>query len=144
MAISTFDESESARAMLDSGAEPGWLSVAEASRALGISETAVRKRIRTGALSMRDHRGRMEVRISADPVGNAGSQPDASAELNHEHSLEAARLAGELAELRERLVDVQRDRDRWHQLALESRDEARAAQAERAALERELRLALLA
>ncbi len=51
-------------------------------------------------------------------------------------------MAGELAELRARFADVQQDRDRWHQLAVESRNEARVAEAERAALERELRLLL--
>lgn len=128
--------------MLDSGTEPGWLSVAEASRALGISETAVRKRIRVGAMPTREHRGRKEVRIPVQSSDAIGSQPGVSADFDHDRSQEAARLMGEVAELRERLVDVQRDRDRWHQLALETRDEARAAQAERAALERELRLLL--
>jgi hypothetical protein len=124
--------------MIDSGTEPGWLSVAEASRMLRISETAVRKRIRTGAIPTREHQGRKEVRILVEPEEATGSQPGSDQECCQE----AARLEGEVAELRERLVDVQRDRDRWHQLALETRDEARAAQAERAALERELRLVL--
>lgn len=139
---STFSERDLRKAMIDSGAEPDWLSVAEASRALGISETAVRKRIRVGTLPTREHRGRKEVRISVDSANTEGSQPVSSAEFNHERSLVAARLAGELAELRARLVDVQRDRDRWHQLALETRDEVRAAEAARAAMERELRLLL--
>ena len=138
--ISTTDEGDIVSAMIDS--RPDWLSVAEASRALGISETAVRKRIRMGTLPTREHRGRTEVHISIAPVDPSGSQPDASAVLNHERDVEAARLAGELAELRARLEDVQRDRDRWHQLALETRGEARAAEAERAAIERELRLLL--
>lgn len=128
--------------MIDSGTEPGWLSVAEASRMLRISETAVRKRIRTGAIPTREHQGRKEVRILVEPEGVTGSQPDSSTGSDQACCQEAARLAGEVAELRERLVDVQRDRDRWHQLALETRDEARSAQAERAALERELRLVL--
>ena len=128
--------------MIDSRTEADWFSVAEASRILGISETAVRKRIRMGTLPTREHLGRREVHIPVGSINTQGSQPTSSAGFNHESSLDAARLTGELAELRARLVDVQHDRDRWHQLALETRDEARAAQAERAALERELRLLL--
>jgi hypothetical protein len=128
--------------MIDSGTELGWLSVAEASRAIGISETAVRKRIRAGTLPVRDHRGRKEVHIEVGAHETFGSQPVSSSGVDQESGLEAARLAGELSELRQRLVDLQRDRDRWHQLALETRDEARALAVERAALEREIRLLL--
>lgn len=128
--------------MIESGSEPGWLSVAEASRALGISETAVRKRIRVGAIPTREYRGRKEVRISVGIRDEPSSQPNPLVKLDHELGQELGRLKGELAELRDRLVEVQRDRDRWHQLAMETREEARAAEAERAALERELRLLL--
>lgn len=128
--------------MIDSGAEPGWLSVAEASRALGISETAVRKRIRMGTLPARDHRGRKEVHIPVGEIDTDGSRLVASTKVGQERGLEAARLAGELSELRARLADLERDRDRWHQLAMEIRDEARALATERAALEREIRLLL--
>ena len=124
--------------MINSGTEPGWLSVAEASRVLGISETAVRKRIRVGHLRARDHQGRKEVHVEVGNFEASGYQLAGSTEFG----LEAARMAGELAELRARFADVQQDRDRWHQLAVESRNEARVAEAERAALERELRLLL--
>ena len=128
--------------MIDSGTEPVWLSVAEASRALGITETAVRKRIQVGALPTREHRGRKEVHVSVESSETQGSQPAALTQSHYALGLEAARLAGEFAELRARLEDLQRDRDRWHQLALEARDDARAAEAAREALERELRLLL--
>lgn len=128
--------------MLDSGLEPGWLSVAEASRALGISETAVRKRIRAGTIPAREYRGRKEVRIPLNLTDEPGSQPKPPVGSNLDLRLEAARMAGELAELRARLGDMERDRDRWHELALQSRNETRAAEAERAALEREIRLLL--
>jgi hypothetical protein len=128
--------------MIDSGTEPGWLSVAEASRALGISETAVRKRIRAGTIPVREHEGRKEVQISVEASGATGSDPVSSTEGGQELALAVARLAGELSELRARLEDLKHDRDRWHHLAMETREEARALAAERTALEREIRLLL--
>jgi DNA-directed RNA polymerase specialized sigma24 family protein len=41
----------------DTSSQPGWVSIAEAARTLGISETAVRKRIRAGTLPARGERG---------------------------------------------------------------------------------------
>lgn len=129
------------RCMIESGSQPAWVSVAEASRALEITETAVRKRIRAGSLPARGNRGATEVLLS---VGN--SPPDSSelmqAEAEWGARQEAARLAGELAEVRARLADALLERDRWYEAAVEARAEARAAAAAREAAEREVRLLL--
>lgn len=127
--------------MLESGSQPGWVTVAEAARALEITETAVRKRIRSGLLPARGARGSTEVLISVDNRNRTGSQIEKHG-LEISESFESARLAGEVAELRARLADLQEDRDRWHQAALEARQDARDAHVARAAAERELRMLL--
>jgi hypothetical protein len=61
-----------------------WVSVAEAARRLGITDTAVRKRMRTGSIRFRKVLNRTEIEVpnqrpeSSQPVGNGsepGSQP---------------------------------------------------------------------
>lgn len=103
--------------MSETSSQPGWVSVAEAARALGISETAVRKRIRAGTIQTRGERGATQVAISvaesAEPGSERSSQPT-QPELRTDPTHEVARLAGENAELRARLADTQADRDRWH------------------------------
>ncbi len=127
--------------MIESGSQPTWLSVAEASRTLQITETAVRKRIRSGTLPARGDRGSTEVLILAPNRPADGSVPS-WAEPGSEASLEGARLAAELAEVRAHLADAQLERDRWHLAAIEARSDARAAEAARIAVERELRMLL--
>jgi hypothetical protein len=117
------------------------MSVAEASRMLEISETAVRKRIRAGALSTRGDRGSTEVLISVPTNPTVRSQPTMSG-LGNDASSDATRLAAELAEVRARLADAILERDRWHSAALEARADAKAAEAARSAVERELRMLL--
>jgi hypothetical protein len=117
------------------------MSVAEASRMLEISETAVRKRIRAGALSTRGDHGSTEVLISVPIQPTLSSQPG-KAGLESESSSDAARLAAVLAEVRARLADAVLERDRWHSAALEARADAKAAEAARSAVERELRMLL--
>jgi hypothetical protein len=97
----------------DTSSQPGWVTVAEAARALGISETAVRKRIHAGTIASRGEPGATQVQISV--VGN--SQPGSQLpqlEFATDATHEVARLTGENAELRARLADAQADRDRWH------------------------------
>jgi hypothetical protein len=125
----------------ESGSQPRWLSVARASRLLGITETAVRKRIRNGSLPARGARGSTEVLISVPTSFQPGSQL-----INFEAAdgdiRQAIPLAAQVAELQARLADALLERDRWHALAMEARAEARAAEVAREALERELRLLL--
>ena len=127
--------------MIESGSQPTWVSVAEAARAIGITETAIRKRVRAGALPARGERGATEVLISVANLSDQSTEPawrgfrlDAVSEL--------ARLTGELTELRARLSEAQHDRDRWHGAAIEAREDARAALVARDAIERELRMLL--
>jgi hypothetical protein len=127
--------------MIESGSQPAWMSVAEASRVLRISETAVRKRVRIGALPARGDRGSTEVLISIANLPARSSQPTRS-ELGSEARCEGERLVAELSEVRARLADAQLERDRWHSAAMEARADARAAEAARSAVERELRMLL--
>lgn len=127
--------------MLESSSQPTWMSVAEASRMLEISETAVRKRIRTGALPSRGDRGSTEVLLSVANQSPVSSQSTRT-QWGSEASCEEERLAAELAEVRARLADAQLERDRWHMAAVEARADARAAEAARSAVERELRMLL--
>lgn len=127
--------------MSSAGTEPRWVSIAQASRLLEISETAVRKRIRAGALQARGARGATEVLITAPPTSQPSSQPVESKQAEVPR-LEAIHLASQVGELRARLADALLERDRWHALAAEALAEARAAEAAREALERELRLLL--
>lgn len=127
--------------MIESSSQPAWMSVAEASRLLQISETAVRKRVRSGALPARGDRGSTEVLISIANLPTMSSQPARSA-LGSEARCEGERLVAELAEVRTRLADAQLERDRWHTAAIEARADARAAEAARSAVERELRMVL--
>lgn len=127
--------------MIESSSQPAWMSVAEASRLLQISETAVRKRVRSGALPARGDRGSTEVLISIANLPTMSSQPARSA-LGSEARCEGERLVAELAEVRARLADAQLERDRWHTVAMEARADARAAEAARSAVERELRMVL--
>jgi hypothetical protein len=127
------------RHVIESGSQPRWLSVAEASRKLGITETAVRKRIRVGSLPSRGQRGETQVLIVAGAEGRPSSQPlPALLPTN----AEVSRLVGELSELRARLADAQLDRDRWHAAAVAAREDARLAAVARDAAERELRMLL--
>ena len=123
--------------------EPGseWVSVAKAARALGITETAVRKRISAGTLKSRGQRGATEVLIQVRNSSVALSQPggERSQYGGDQSRLE---LAAESMELRSRLADAREDRDRWYAQAREAREEARAERAAREAIERELRIAL--
>jgi hypothetical protein len=127
--------------VIDHGSQPQWKSVAAAARALEITETAVRKRIRAGVLSARGDRGATEVLIL---VANSSQSKTDLVQSNSSRAGdgEAARLAAELIELRARLADLQLDRDRWHTVAIEAREDARAAAAARDAVERELRMLL--
>jgi len=93
--------------------QPGWVSVAEAARTLGISETAVRKRIRAGTIPSRGERGATQVQVEVADSSQPRSQPAGPGFLT-DTTLEVARLTGENAELRARLTDAQTDRDRWH------------------------------
>ncbi len=97
----------------ETGSQPSWISVAEAARSLGISETAVRKRVRAGTLAARGNRGATQVQVFSAGGSQRGSEPS-QPEFGTEANLEIARLAGENAELRARLADTQADRDRWH------------------------------
>jgi hypothetical protein len=124
--------------MIESGSQPIWLSVAEAARLLGITETAVRKRIGTGKLLARGDRGSTEVQVSHDLIG----QPSSELSSDGLSTSMAEMLAGEVAGLRAHLADIQQERDRWYSLAMEAREEARNAMAAREAAEREIRLLL--
>jgi hypothetical protein len=97
----------------ETSSQLGWVTVAEAARALGISETAVRKRIHAGTITSRGERGATQVQISVATSSQPDSQltqPEFPTDATHE----VARLTGENAELRARLADAQADRDRWH------------------------------
>jgi hypothetical protein len=131
--------------MVEPAEQAIWVSVAAAARTLRITEAAVRKRIRAGTMRARGERGRTEVLIQPHLQPHPGTHPSSvlvEYELLTTSAREAARLAGELAELRARLADTQLDRDRWHRAAMEARQEARVAEAARDAAERELRLLL--
>lgn len=127
--------------MIESSSQPAWVSVAEASRALEITETAVRKRIRSGSLPSRGDRGATEVLLSGVNFSPHSFEPMQTG-AEWEARQETARLAGELAEVRSRLADALLERDRWYEAAVEARAEARVAAAAREAAERELRLLL--
>lgn len=99
--------------MSDTSSQPVWVSVAEAARALGISETAVRKRIRVRSLGARGERGATQVQIPIEDGSQLSSQLT-KPNMPTDQTLEVARLTGELVELRARLADTQEDRDRWH------------------------------
>src|SRR5689334_14448582 len=90
------------------GPEPGeWLSVAEAARRLGVTEKAVRNRIRRGTLEWRPagNHGR-EVLLSPDmEAGDAAGDDPGTVELQ----VRAARLE-------ERLAMVERERDLYRDL----------------------------
>ena len=97
----------------ETSSQPSWISVAEAARTLGVSETAVRKRIRVGTLPARGERGATQVQVSVVTTSQPRSQPMQPG-FATDATLEVARLTGENAELRARLADAQADRDRWH------------------------------
>src|SRR3954451_21370649 len=85
------------------GPEPGeWLSVAEAARQLGVTEKAVRNRIRRGTLEWRSagNHGR-EVLLSPDAEAGDGSGDDPG----------MVELQVRVARLEERLAVVERERD---------------------------------
>jgi len=126
--------------MIESDSGPSWVSVAQAARTLAITEAAVRKRIRSGTLPTRGGRGATEVLIS---VGNFshGSGRSTQIQLGTAAEVDAARLAGEVGELRGRLADAQQDRDRWHAAATAAL-EKRAVRAAAQSAERELRILL--
>ena len=127
--------------MIESSSSTRWMSVARASRVLGITETAVRKRISTGAIQSRGRRGSTEVLIGVEDDAQEVLQP-VHEEVRPDTGPEVMRLTIELAELRMRLADALQDRDRWHAAATEARDEARAERTAREAIERELRIVL--
>jgi hypothetical protein len=127
--------------MLESSSQPIWLSVAEAARLLGITETAVRKRIGTGKLLARGDRGSTEVQVPSKAAEISSSELFSDWFATNRTFAEEM-LAGEVAELRAHLADVQQERDRWYHLAMEAREEARNAVAAREAAEREIRLLL--
>ena len=118
-----------------------WVTVAHAARELGITEAAIRKRIRTGALSTRGQRGATQVLLPVIGGSELGSEPVAVQPLIDARA-EVARLTEVVAELRARLAEAQTDRDRWYEAAKSAREEARAGARSREAIERELRLAL--
>ncbi len=118
-----------------------WVTVARAARELGITEAAIRKRIRTGALSARGQRGATQVLLPVIDGSELGSEPVTAQPLIDSRA-EVARLTEEVAELRARLTEVQTDRDRWYEAAKAAREDARAEARSREAIERELRLAL--
>jgi hypothetical protein len=131
--------------MTEHSSEAPWLSVAEAARALRITEAAVRKRVRAGTLRARGERGATEVLFPGRRQDHPGTElctAPVELELRTEQARQVARLAAELAEIRARLADAQLDRDRWHRAAMEARQDARIAEAARDAAERELRLLL--
>src|SRR3954471_10785042 len=90
------------------GPEPGeWLSVAEAARRIGVTEKAVRNRIRRGTAEWR-------------PAGNHGREvllsPDAEAGNGSEDGPETVELQVRVARLEERLAVVERERDLYRDL----------------------------
>jgi hypothetical protein len=127
--------------MIEYGSGTRWVSIAQAARALGITETAVRKRVKVGALSSRGQRGATEVLIQVENDAQEDLQPG-GAQVQRDSDALVIRMAGELGELRLRLADAKEERDRWHAAAIEAREEARAARSAREAVERELRIVL--
>lgn len=77
------------------GSEPRWLTVREAAAALGITESAVRKRVEKGTLESRPgNDGRARVLVAERSATAPGTLPETSAPG-----------AGEVAELRERVAE---------------------------------------
>jgi hypothetical protein len=118
-----------------------WVTVARAAREFGITEAAVRKRIRSGALAARGQRGATQVLLTVSNSSEQSRQLVAAQPLIDSRA-EVARMTEEVAELRARLAEAQTDRDRWYEAALAAREDARAEARSREAIERELRLAL--
>jgi excisionase family DNA binding protein len=103
---------------------PEHLTFAEAAERLNITADAVRMRVHRGKLASIRVNERTFVlwpqpAVAEQPneprTERTGSERDADRSAVHDDArLEAARLQGELAEVRARRADAQADRDRWH------------------------------
>lgn len=109
------------------------VTVREASAALGISETAILKRIKRGTLpAEKDQAGQWRVSLPAghvvpDSTGQVPDQADggtgqAPSSLPADTLARLAALEAENAAMREALAEARKDRDAWH-------DQAQQAQA---------------
>jgi hypothetical protein len=89
--------------MAETSSQPGWVSVANAARQLGISETAVRKRIRAGTLGARGPRGATEVLLPGANGSQPSSEPTQPAFATEAMREVVATLRSENAFLRQQL-----------------------------------------
>jgi hypothetical protein len=104
---------------LDSDEATVWLSLADASSHLGVSVDALRSRARRGMITTRRmNDGRLQVRVPAD-LQLAGDKSADQAQLVSDRSGDQRlidELREEIAELRERAIRAELDRDRMHEV----------------------------
>src|SRR3954451_3347309 len=96
-----------------------WLSLADASSRLGVSVDALRSRARRGMITTkRMNDGRLQVRVPADLQLVSDKSTD-QAQLGGDRSGDQRlidELREEIAELRERAIRAELDRDRMHEV----------------------------